>query len=284
MTVRSLHAEGCRTLQDSGVETPDWDAERLLCHVLGWSRARFIAYPDEMVADQVASRFRDLLAERARRRPLQHLTGTQWFWKHALVVSPDVLIPRPETELLVESGLDLVQRTNRPVVVDVGTGSGCLALSLAFERGDALVHAIDVSAKALEVARENAQRLGLAERVSFHEGDLLAPVADLAGSIDLLVSNPPYVGADEIETLAPEVRDHEPRAALVPPGERFSVYRRLAPELGRFLRPGGHCILEVGAGMADEVSRILGNAGLPVDRVVPDLAGVPRAVIASRVG
>lgn len=282
MTVRSLHAEGARTLRESGVETPDWDAELLLCHVLGWSRARFIAYSDEAVTGDTAARFRALLGERARRRPLQHITGTQWFWKHSLVVSPDVLIPRPETEVLVEAGLDLLQQVNHPTVVDVGTGSGCLALAFAFERGDADVHAIDVSSSALAVARENARRLGLAERVSFHSGDLLEPVAELAGSVDLVVSNPPYVGGDEIDSLAPEVCDHEPRLALVPPGDRFSVYRRLAADLPRILRSGGRCALEVGAGMADDVARLLENAGLRVVRVVPDLAGVPRVVVASR--
>jgi len=199
-------------------------------------------------------------------------------------VSRDVLIPRPETEVLVEAALDLVRDVNRPVVVDVGTGSGCLALSLAFERGDADVHAIDVSAEALALARRNAERLGLEGHVTFHEGDLLEPVAGFEGQLDLVVSNPPYVGADELPTLAPEVRDHEPRAALVPPGgDRLEVYRRLAPETHRLLKLGGHCALEVGAGMADSVSNLLSDAGLRVRQIVPDLAGVPRVVVASRV-
>jgi release factor glutamine methyltransferase len=284
LNVRRLHAEGARTLREGGVSSPDWDAELLLCHVLGWNRARFVAYPDEPVGREAAERYRALVAQRARRRPLQHLTGVQWFWKHPLVVSPDVLIPRPETEVLVEAGLDLLAHTNHPTIVDVGTGSGCLALAFAFERGDADVHATDVSEAALEVARENARRLGLAERVSFHRGDLLEPLAGSEGRVDLVASNPPYVGADELSALEPEVREHEPPLALVPPGDRFSVYRRLAERLPRILRPGGHCVLEVGAGMADEVARLLGEAGLRVERIVPDLAGVPRAVVASRAG
>jgi release factor glutamine methyltransferase len=163
------------------------------------------------------------------------------------------------------------------VVVDVGTGSGCIALSIADERPDAIVHAIDLSPAALAVARDNAARIGLAGRVRFSEGDLLAPLAGQA--LDLVVSNPPYVGAHELETLAPEVRDHDPRMALVPPGDRYSIYRRLAVEVRDALRPSGTLMVEIGAGMAAEVSRIFEQAGLAIERVVADLQRIPRVVV-----
>jgi release factor glutamine methyltransferase len=220
--------------------------------------------------------------ERARRRPLQHLTGCQWFWKHEFTVTADVLVPRPETELLVEAGLALLRDVESPRIVDVGTGSGCIALSLAAERPDAEVHATDISGPALAVARENALRLGLEARVTFHLGDLLEPMTHLAGEVDLVVSNPPYVDSMELAGLAPEVREHDPKEALVPPGDRASVYRRLGPEAAELLRPGRWLGVEIGQGMSDEVSQALRPAGLRVERVVPDLAGIPRALIAVR--
>jgi release factor glutamine methyltransferase len=223
-----------------------------------------------------------LTEERARRRPLQHLTGTQAFWRHEFLVSPDVLIPRPETELLVEAALEDLRDTPGPTVVDVGTGSGCLALSLAAERPDAAVHAIDVSEAALAVARENARRLGLESRVTFHLGDLLGSVRSLRGRIQLVVSNPPYVDPSEAASLAPEVRDHEPTLALFPPGDRYSVYRRLAPAAAAALGHDGALMLEVGLGMAEEVRRICEASGLAVQQVKNDLQGIPRAIVARR--
>jgi release factor glutamine methyltransferase len=167
-------------------------------------------------------------------------------------------------------------------VVDVGTGSGCIALTLAAERPDAEVHAVDVSRPALVVAAKNAERLGLGERVAFHHGDLLDPVTSLAGGIDLVISNPPYVSSREHAALAPEVARHEPRTALVPPGDRSSVYRRLAPAAARLLRPDGWLAVEIGEGMATEVAATLGAADLDVVRVVSDLAGIDRVVLARR--
>jgi release factor glutamine methyltransferase len=269
-------------LRAAGVEGPGHDAERLLRHVLGWDRARLIASGDAPLDAALEASFRALVLERAKRRPLQHLTGTQWFWKDEFSVSPDVLIPRPETEVLLEAGLAAVREVTRPALVDVGTGSGCLALSFARERPDAIVHAVDVSEAALAVARANARRLGLAGRVAFHQGDLLGPLDSLAGALDLVLANPPYVAAEELPTLAPEVRDHEPRGALVSPGDRYTVYRRLAPAAFRLLRPGRHVALEVGVGMAEDVVRILEGAGLRRERVVPDLAGIPRVVIGEK--
>jgi len=279
----ALVKDAAATLAAAGVPAPEWDAERLLRHVLGWDRAALIATPDRVVPELEAERFRALVRRRASREPLQHILGTQAFWKHEFRVTPDVLIPRPETELLVEASLGLLRGAERPLIVDVGTGSGCIALSLAFERPDAAVHAIDLSAPALAVARENAGRLGLESRVVFHSGDLLDPVAHLAGRIDLVVSNPPYVDPADRPGLAPEVRDHEPPEALFPPGGALSIYRRLAAASAVSLREGGGLALEVSPFVAGPVTELLVAAGFAAPSVCPDLAGRPRVVFARRV-
>ncbi len=280
MTVAEALALGNVRLREAGIESAGHDAEVLLRHVLGWDRARLLVDSARALEPESEASFLALLAGRAARRPLQHLTGTQWFWRHQFLVTPDVLIPRPETELIVETALDRLRETARPVIVDVGTGSGCIALSLAAERADADVRATDVSAPALKVARENASRLGLEARVRFLEGDLLEPVRELFGQIDLVAGNPPYVDPDEAPALPPEVGRHEPAPALYAPGERYLVYRRLVPQAAAALKPGGSLLLEIGRGMDEEVARICEAAGLRVERVVPDLQGIPRTVVA----
>jgi release factor glutamine methyltransferase len=250
----------------------------LLRHALGWDRAAVLTRGDEPLPPEAANRFEELVAERARRRPLQHLTGTQAFWRHEFLVTPDVLIPRPETEVLVEAALEALRGREQPVVVDVGTGSGCIALSLAAERPDATVHAVDVSAAALLVAAENAARLGLAGRVQFHQGDLLQPVPETG--LDLVASNPPYVDPTELAALPPEVRDHEPRTALLAPDAPYGIYRRLAAQAALRLRGGGVLAVEVGRGMAAEVAAAFTAAGFQAAASRRDLQGIDRVVTA----
>jgi release factor glutamine methyltransferase len=278
--VAALLEEAAARLASAGVASPDLDAELLLRHALGWERARLLAAPGETVPSEAEARFQALVDQRARRRPPQHLLGTQGFWRHDFVVSPDVLIPRPETELVVEQTLVRLRGLQRPVLVDVGTGSGCIALSLAAELPDAEVHATELSAAALDVARVNARRLGLQARVAFHEGDLLLPVQGLR--FDAIVSNPPYVDTAGRAALPPEVRDHEPSLALFPPGDVLGIQRRLAGQALPALRPGGWLIVEVGLGQADDVSALQRDAGLEVDDVVRDLQGIPRTVVSHR--
>ena len=280
MTVAEALAGATSRLRDADIDNARLDAELLLRHVLGWDASALVVRMGEELGEADVARLDALVAQRAAHRPLQHLTGVAHFWRHAFVVTPDVLIPRPETEHLVEAALAWLASLAGPVIADVGTGTGCIALSLAAERPDAIVHAIDLSPRAIAIARVNASRLGLDRRVLFHEGDLLQ--AAPGGPLDLVVSNPPYVGADEVETLAPEVRDHDPRMALVPPGDRYSIYRRLAPQAAAALRPGGALMVEVGQGMDAEVARIVGEAGLAVERVIPDLQSIPRVVVAVR--
>jgi release factor glutamine methyltransferase len=282
MTVAELLREIERQLERAGVSSAGLDAETLLRHVTGWDRARVFLETSSTVAGDVETRVRELAGERARRRPLQHLTGHQAFWRHEFEVTPDVLIPRPETELLVEAALECLRPRTAPTVIDVGTGSGCIAISLAAERADARVIGVDVSAAALAVAERNAERIGVTRRVAWRLGDLLSPLADLRGTVDLVASNPPYVDAADRDTLAPEVRDHEPALALFAPSEAYSIYRRLVPEAHDVLKAGGGLLLEVGLGMADEVARLCTASGFRVERIVPDLQSIPRTVVARR--
>lgn len=281
MNAAALLREAAAVLRDAGVPTPEWDAERLLRHATRWERAFVVAHPLAEVEAGPEARFRALLAERARRVPLQHLLGTQAFWRHEFLVGPQALVPRPETEILVEAALELLRPLERPLLVDVGTGTGCIALSLAAERPDADVYAVDVSSAALSLARRNARRLGLEGRILFRRGDLLDPVRELAGRIDLVVSNPPYVDPAARDALAPEVRDHEPGVALFAPGEPLSVYRRLLPAAAALLRPGGVLAVEVGAGQAAEVVSLLAPSPLTHLRTLRDLSGIERVVVAS---
>jgi len=281
MTVAEVLRRAEDRLRGAGVPEPALDAELLLRNVMGWDRATAIARGADIVPAAEENRFFALVDERAARRPLQHLTGTQAFWRHEFLVTPDVLVPRPETEILVEAALELMRGLEAPVVIDVGTGTGCIALSIAAERPDAAVHAVDISSAALAVARENARRLGQT-RVQLHEGDLLEPLAHLAGQVDIVISNPPYVDPGELPSLAPEVRNHEPRQALLTPDGPYGIYGRLAAASSRLLRPGGHLLAEVGRGMAEKVGETFRAAGLAGIRTRPDLAGIPRVVSGHR--
>ncbi len=267
-----------RRLQAAGILNAAWDAELLLRHVLGWERARLLTSGDTLLGVADRERFDALVAQRATRRPLQHITGTQAFWRHEFRVTRDVLIPRPDTEILVEATLEALRPLRAPLLADVGTGSGCIALSLAHERPDARVHALDVSAAALDVARDNARRLGLEERVSFHLGDLLAPLQALAGMLDVVVSNPPYVDPSSAATLAPEVAEHEPHLALFGERDAYGHYERLIPQTQQALKPGGRLLLEIGAGMATRVSQLCREHGFDVLAVHRDLPGIERVI------
>ena len=284
MTVTHALDLAIARLHAGGVSHPPLDAELLLRHVLGWDRAKVLARGGDALSPGDEARFFFLVAARARRRPLQHLTGTQAFWRHEFVVGPAVLIPRPETEVLVEGCLGLLAATTAPRVIDVGTGSGCIALSLAAERPDAILVATDLSAAALVVARENASRLDLADRVRFVRADLLDAFRSGAPPFDLVVSNPPYVHDTEWRDLAPEVRDHDPRSALVPEGGVAALYGRLLAGAARVLRPGGAVAVEVGAGQSAAVAAQAAEAGFQFPRTLRDLQEIPRVVVATLPG
>ncbi len=247
----------------------------LLAHVLGVERSR-LAFDPPDVSGEAARRFDGLVARRARREPAAYLLGEREFRSLPFRVTPAVLVPRPETEHLVEAALAALPAGGSPLVVDVGTGSGCIAIALAVERPRARVVGVDLSAAALEVARDNARRHGVADRVRFLRGDLLEAVR---GPVDLVLSNPPYVG--EGETVEPECR-YEPREALFAGVDGLDAYRRLAPAAARALAPGGTLLLETPGAGVDGIAEILRAAGLVPGEPIPDLAGRPRVLPARR--
>ena len=258
------------------------DAETLLGHTLHRDRAWLLAHMDDDLAAADLESFRNLASRRAAQQPLQHLTGVQEFFGLELHVTNDVLIPRPETEHLVESVLDWARARRDPHlnVVDVGTGSGAIAIALAAVLEHASVTAIDLSAAALAVARDNAERLGHAKRIEFLEGDLLAPLAGASATFDVVASNPPYVALEDVPTLAPEVRDHEPALALFAGRDGLDIYRRLIPQALELLRPGGLLALEIGFGQRDALAELLAN--WQSLRFADDYAGIPRVALAIR--
>ena len=281
MTAADLVSEAAGALAAAGRPEPERDAALLLGHVLGVDRAALHARPQRAVDDAAAGRFRALVARRVAREPLQYLTGLQEFWSLPFRVTPAVLIPRPETEGILETlfALDLPPE---PLLLDLGTGSGCLAVAAARERPRARVVATDVSEAALEVARGNARALGVGERIAFRHGDLFAALTPEEGAVrfDAILSNPPYIGAAELDTLEPEVREHEPREALSPGADGLAVHRRIVAEAPDHLAPGGHLLVEIGMGQGDAVQALYAaQLRLRLTRLRADLAGIPRVAV-----
>jgi len=310
MTLREALLEASATISRR-------DAETLLAHILQNDRAWVLAHADDDLPAAELDSFRVLAARRAAQQPLQHLTGTQEFFGLTLRVTPDVLIPRPETEHLVEAVLDWArsQPDQHLRIVDVGTGSGAIAIALAAVLEHASLTAIDISPGALAVARDNAERLNLASRIRFLQGDLLTPLLDrpetpdplftgdplnplVFGSdpfdplappldpalttpaFDVIASNPPYVALDDASTLAAEVRDHEPPVALFAGPDGLDIYQRLIPKALELLRPGGLLALEIGFGQREALTKLL--AGWQSIRFVDDYASIPRVALALR--
>jgi release factor glutamine methyltransferase len=270
VTVRDALAEGAAALERAECPSPEVDAQWLLAHVLGVRRSQLHTDEREPSAAEL-DRFRSLVARRAAREPLAYVLGEWGFRRLSLVVDPRVLIPRPETESVVERCLELLRELDAPSVLDIGTGSGAIALAIADERPDAQVVATDVSSVALEVAEENRRRALLNGRVRFVRGDLLAGEE---GPFDLVVSNPPYVAPAEVDALEPELH-YEPREALVGGEGGHEAVARAALET---LVPGGALVLEVGDGQAGDVATHLRQLGFRDVRVSEDLAGRERVV------
>jgi release factor glutamine methyltransferase len=250
------------------------DAEMLLLHLTGKTRAWMLAHGDEEFGGCTGVRYAGLVERRLAGEPIQHITGEVEFYGLPLRVTRDVLIPRPETEHLVETAIQIVQGSEAARIVDVGTGSGAIAIALAKALPSAQVTAIDLSEAALAIARENAERNGV--KVRFLQGDLLEPVAHEAFS--LIVSNPPYVPESERPTLSVEVRDYEPAMALFAGPDGLDIYRRFISQAFSSLYAYGHILIEIGYGQAEAVRALLEESGFFNVRFVPDLQGIPRVV------
>jgi release factor glutamine methyltransferase len=288
MQLRETLQTGLEFLLQHHVPSAQLAAELLLMHVMGCDRGYLHSHPEVDVPPEVGAQYMQLIRERATGKPTQYLTGHQEFWGLDFEVTPEVLIPRPETEHVVETVLELAARQGyggeaRLRIVDVGTGSGCLALALAAEFRRAIVFATDISRMALVVASRNAVRLGMEERVKFLEGDLLARFLDedFLGTFDFVVSNPPYVGVREMEMVQREVREFEPRVAWGGLERGDEIYQRLFPQARRVLKPGGYVAVEIGYNRRDTILPLLGEGWEEVD-VRPDLRGIPRVVSARK--
>jgi release factor glutamine methyltransferase len=290
----SIHervAAARRQLREAGIrpDEADLDTRLLARHALGWDAARFLTSAADAEPPGFAETYAHLVARRERREPTAYILGERDFWNRTFAVSPAVLVPRPETELIVEAALEwlndrrgeLQARGDGARIADVGTGSGCLAVTLACEVPSARIVATDVSEEALTVARGNARRHDVSSRVRFKRADLLGPDSE---PFDVIVSNPPYVRDRDRVTLQPEVRDFEPGAALFSGPDGLDVIRRLVRLAPEHLAAEGALIMEVGAGQADDVSRLISAAGtLTMSEVRHDLQGIPRTIIAHRI-
>jgi release factor glutamine methyltransferase len=314
LTIRSALKQGIHLLRKARVPSDTLAAELLLLHVLRRDRAWLYAHPEELLDAQSTESYFALLHRRAAGEPTQHLTGHQEFWGLDFEVTPDVLIPRPETEHLIEVALDRLAvrelKAGRPPkltgenlsIVDIGTGSGCIAIALAKELPAAQIFATDISPAALVVAQRNATRLGFSNRITFLESNLLDAVPTVGARyivpvlgtqtspnllppeppllFDLIISNPPYIARKESNSLPIEVRDHEPATALFGGEEGYELYAQLIPEVARHLKPGGLLVLELGHDSLPAVRPLLDSPQWANILVTNDLAGIPRVLSA----
>jgi release factor glutamine methyltransferase len=297
MDIRTALRTGIASLREADVPSYTLAAELLLLHQLHRDRAWLYAHPEELISDDTLETYLSLITRRVNGEPTQHLTGKQEFWSLEFEVSPDVLIPRPETEHVVEVALDRLglrelragraQKTTGEgfLIADIGTGSGCLAVTLAKELPGARIFATDISQPALEMARKNALRHAVAGRIEFSEADLsqnlLADTARVA-AFDLFVSNPPYIPRRDAATLAREVREHEPELALCGGEEGYELYGGLIALAAKYLKPGGILVAELGHDSLPAVRPLLESSGWTSVGVTNDLAGIPRVIAAER--
>jgi release factor glutamine methyltransferase len=294
-SVRGLLKEGIARLRSANVPSYTLAAELLLLSVIGRDRTWIYSHPEEPVPESSVKKYSALLARRVAGEPTQHLTGKQEFWGLEFEVTPEVLIPRPETEHTIEVALDRLAvreiRAGRPArltgeeisLVDLGTGSGCIAIALAKELPAATVYATDISPAALKVARRNAARLGYADRIHFLEGNLFDAFSDSASpAFDLVISNPPYVSRRDASSLSIEVREHEPEVALYGGEEGFEFYSELVGQAKHHVKPQGLLVLELGFDSLPAVQPLLDPSIWASVGVTNDLAGIPRVLSAER--
>jgi release factor glutamine methyltransferase len=273
--------EGARILQSSGFAEARREAASLLAHALRRDLTFLLTHPEHPLKSTDASRFRAMIERRAAGEPLQYITGRQEFYGLKFEVTPDVLIPRPETELLVEKALELLKECREPPrICDVGTGSGCIAVTLLHERKPpiARVTGLDISPAALEVAARNAARHNVRERLDLVASDCFAALGGGRARFSMIVSNPPYIAEDTIGELQREVRFFEPRAALTPGADGLSIIRRLLMDAPTFLCPGGHLLLEIGFDQHRAVRELIDTRVWRLLDIYRDLQGIPRIV------
>ena len=276
-TIAEAIHEGAQVLRRAGVPEARREAGALLSFVLGKDRTFLISHAEDPVAPALLMRFQESIERRARGEPLQYIVGIQDFFGREFRVTPDVLIPRPETELLIEAAIEVAAGTV-PFICDVGTGSGCIAITLLSEISGANAVGLDVSPAALEIAKLNARNLSVSDRMVLAVSDCFNSLSESERQFDLIVSNPPYVSGAMIEGLQREVRDHEPLLALSPGADGLRIIRRLLSEAPPFLKSGGHMIMEIGFDQGEEVLKLVDESVWDLLEIKPDLQKIPRIV------
>lgn len=288
MQYRELYRMGKARLTEAKIPEAELDARLLLEEVCGTDRNDLLVHGDKEVPPEQCDRYVEYIQRRQKREPLQQITGYQEFMGLRFKVTPDVLIPRQDTETLVEEALKHLGDVEKPEILDMCTGSGCILLSLLLERQDACGTGVDVSPEALEVAKKNAGILKVENRADFVESDLFsAPYfcekgGKDSGKYDILISNPPYIATEEIETLMEEVRLHDPRKALDGMEDGLYFYRKITAEAGRYLKPGGWLLYEIGCTQGEAVSTMMKAAGFTGVQIVKDLPGLDRVVLGQK--
>jgi release factor glutamine methyltransferase len=281
LSIASALSEGATALRTGGISDARREAGSLLTCAIKRDRSYIVTHRDDLLTDDQVEIFRAFVARRRIGEPLQYITGHQEFFKLDFEVTRDVLIPRPETELVVAVALDLWRDSAEAFIADVGTGSGCIAISLLHELPHARALATDISPAALQVARKNAGRYGVFERLTLVQSDCFSEV-DNQHRFSLIVSNPPYIADHEIETLQLEVREHEPQAALRGGADGLDVIRRLLSQAPRFLRVGGNLVFEIGFGQKERVQELIDPNVLDLVEIRKDYQGIPRVVVLER--
>jgi release factor glutamine methyltransferase len=278
VSIADATLEATQTLRRAGVPESRREAAWLLSHALGCDRTFLITHAEAEVSAHMLAAFRSLVERRAQGEPLQYITGRTEFYRLEFEVTPDVLRPRPETELLVETALDLLHGADAPFICDAGTGSGCIIISILHELGEAQGAGLDISAPALAVARRNAVRHAVDGRLSLTLSDCFEALEETRPRFDMIVSNPPYVAEDALAGLQREVRDFEPRAALTPGADGLRIIRRLLMEAPAFLQTGGHLLMEIGFDQHEAVKGLLDSQIWELLAIHTDLQGIPRTV------
>jgi len=277
LSIGNAVLESAQRLGEAAIAEPRREAGSLLAHVLGRDRSFIIAHANDQLTDEASAAFGSLIDRRAAGEPLQYLTGHQEFFKLDFGVAPAVLIPRPETELVVEIALELLRDDPEPYIADIGTGSGCIAISILHELSVARAVATDISPDALQMAQRNAERHGVADRLALLESDCFSAL-DTNRRFALIASNPPYVSDDQMTDLQREVR-HEPRAALAGGPDGLSIIRRLLLEARPFLRSSGHFVFEVGFEQSAAVEKLIDLRVWKLIEIGPDLQRIPRTFV-----
>lgn len=279
--IRQLLNEASTVLEKAGIAEPQLEARSLLGFAIGADRTYLLTNPHTEVSSDKESRFREILALRCARVPFQHITGVQEFYGLDFRVTSDVLIPRPETEILVEAACDFLKEKETPTFAEVGVGSGCISVSILHNVPTATAIGLEISEAAIEIASENAMRHGVLSRLELRQSDVFSALT--VERFDLIVSNPPYIPAEDFDGLQPEVRDFDPRNALTDEGDGLSVIRKIVEHSQRFLNANGALLMEIGFGQSDAVRAMFHSDAWSSVDVLDDLQSIPRTVFAKTI-